>query len=92
MTHRFHSAYEPFTCAICTRHFDCSEPYFINTRSAPISPVCLSCEYTWGQHAIGKVDGGSFRDRRIVRLGAALADALSAHCYRKLDGGRYGQA
>lgn len=69
-----------FTCAICERA--------VSTRwngSGPrsiIPPLCLYCEgdYSRGR---GKAVAGSYRDRRFVAQGHALAEALRCEAARQ---------
>jgi len=46
-------------------------------RCETIKPVCWSCECDYSK-GVGKPLGGTFRDRRNVARGIALAEAL--HC------------
>jgi hypothetical protein len=67
-----------FICAICERPVDNRFPGARQTMSLP--PVCRYCENVWGRRVPPK---GAFRDRRIIRQGCALAEALSAEAYRR---------
>jgi hypothetical protein len=53
-----------------------------------IPPICTSCE-KWHSEGVGKPAGGSFRDRREVRRGVALANALHDEAARKQWGDKY---
>ena len=70
-----------FECAICQRRIDMRW----NPRrgsGATLPPVCLYCEgiYSRGH---GKPSGGTFRDRRTVTQGLALAEALRCEAAHK---------
>ena len=63
-----------FVCVVCERAVDMRwslRPH----RHSSIKPICSYCEdqYTQG---VGKPKHGSFRDRREVMRGLALAEAL----------------
>lgn len=64
---------EAFCCAICTRIINLR--WNRRGRDEELPPVCIGCErqYTEG---VGKPAHGSFRDRREVMRGFALAEAL----------------
>lgn len=62
-----------YTCAVCLRLVPMRWEHHKPTM--PIWPLCRWCE---GEYArgVGKPTGGSFRDRREVARGFALAEAL----------------
>ncbi|HEY9219574.1 MAG TPA: hypothetical protein VIO94_16115 [Phenylobacterium sp.] len=77
---------ENFVCAICQRsiemRWNCAGPGEI------IPPVCRYCEKAYSR-GIGRPLVGSFRDRRIITQGFALAEALRDEAARKTWGSRY---
>lgn len=64
---------DDFTCAICRRPV-CMR-WSMGRRFDPLPPICRSCEHGYGGNGRGQ-SGGSFRDRREVVRGIALAEAL----------------
>lgn len=62
-----------FICAVCKRHV-CMR-WSMGRRFDPLPPVCRGCEHSYGGNGRGQ-SGGSFRDRREVVRGIALAEAL----------------
>lgn len=80
---------DDFTCAICRRTISMRW-----NRMGPgeiIPPVCLYCEgdFTRG---VRKPEAGSFRDRRMVTQGLALAEALRTAAAHKKWGTSFAQA
>lgn len=69
-----------FVCAICQRAI--SIRWNGRGRDAHIPPVCLSCERNYSQ-GIALASHGAFRDRREVRRGLALAEALRCEAMRQ---------
>ncbi|KFI34261.1 hypothetical protein CG51_05315 [Haematobacter missouriensis] len=67
------SGARPFICAICERPGWRRWPGPIQCH--PIAPCCALCERKWG---IAMLPAGAFRDRRIVGLIFALANALES--------------
>lgn len=74
-----------FTCVIC-QHDSSLRWNSPNRRDTIIPPICTFCEghYTDG---IGLPSRGAFRDRREVKRGFAVAEAL--HTAARLDKWRY---
>lgn len=80
---------DDFTCAICLhpvnmrwsmgRHFD------------PLPPLCRWCEKSYGGKGAGQ-SAGSFRDRREVVRGLALAEALRTQALSMQWGARHAAA
>lgn len=66
---------EDFTCVICQRVVDMRWSSFRVHRSTPIAPFCTTCEHTYTE-GVGEPKHGSFRDRREVKRGLAIAEAL----------------
>lgn len=78
-----------FTCAICQRAIDMRW-----NRRGPdetIPPVCRYCEGEYSR-GVGVPFAASFRDRRVIAQGFALAEALRCEAVRMTWGNRYGQA
>ena len=69
-----------FRCAICQR--DICMRWNGPGRDEIIAPLCTGCE-RWHAEGIGKPFGGSLRDRREVRRGIALANALHDEAARQ---------
>lgn len=67
-----------FLCAICGRQAWSRWPGAIQLH--PVEPVCRSCEIEWG---VGAQPAGAFRDRRIVGIILALANALETEARQK---------
>lgn len=77
---------DDFTCAICRRTVSMRW-----NRVGPnecIPPVCRSCEVTYAQ-GIRKPVAGSYRDRRMVTQGFALAEALRVDAAHKKWGSSF---
>ncbi len=62
-----------YVCAICQRLV--STRWNIRGRTQSIPPFCGSCEHEYTR-GIGQPRHGSFRDRREVMRGFAIAEAL----------------
>ena len=87
--HRFHNTYEPFTCAICEREFDCGEPYLMRVQTTHIPPVCNWCTDTFSPIKYLQHLHGAHKDRRILVQGLALSGALLTHSnIRDYENGR----
>lgn len=70
-----------FTCAICQHRVDMRWTFRIKADT-PLAPICRFCE-GWYSSRIGKPSGGSHRDRREVRRGVALAEALHSEAMKQ---------
>lgn len=66
-----------FVCAICQRNVDMRWAGFRVRKDTPLAPFCVYCEQQYSA-GIGQTQHGSFRDRREVKRGFAIAEAL--HC------------
>jgi hypothetical protein len=78
-----------FNCGICGRIVTMRW-----NRTGPdeiIPPICASCEREFS-HRIGKPIGGTLRDRREVRRGFAVAEALHSEACRMKWEKQYGWA
>jgi len=77
-----------FICAICLRTV-CGRWGAQRGPDRALPPLCRYCEqsYTAG---VGKPSAGSFRDRREVMRGFALAEALRCEAMQKTWERRYG--
>lgn len=73
---------EDFTCAICQRKVDMRWAGFRVRKDTPLPPFCTYCEHQYTQ-GIGRPQHGSFRDRREVIRGFAIAEALNAAAMHK---------
>lgn len=78
-----------FTCAICRRLIEMrwNRP----GRGECIPPICLYCEGQFSS-GVGKPAGGSFRDRRTVIRGFAIAEALRTAAAHKKWGSSFAEA
>lgn len=63
-----------FTCAICERRINMRFNRYWK-KDAHIAPICHGCEI-WYAKGVGKPTAGTFMDRRNVRRGFAIAEAL----------------
>jgi hypothetical protein len=72
---------DDFTCAICQRRVDMRWTFRIKADTS-LAPICRSCE-VWYSLRVGKPVGGSYRDRREVRRGVALAEALYSEAMKQ---------
>lgn len=70
-----------FVCAICQRDVDMRWSFSVRAHTS-FAPICFSCE-RWYSGRVGKPDGGSFRDRREVQRGVAIAEALRTEAMRQ---------
>ena len=68
-------AQSDYDCAICQRRVSMRFVYTPGKPWTPVRPLCLSCERDYSR-GVGKPLGGSFRDRRNVTIGLALAEGL----------------
>lgn len=78
-----------FRCAICRRLVDMRW-----NRRGPdevIPPLCRYCERDFSSGVRTPADG-SFRDRRIISQGFALAEALRTAAAHQKWGGSFGKA
>lgn len=64
-----------FQCKLCERVVDMR--WYGRGRDTPLAPICFSCEREY-REGHGTPTGGSFRDRREVMRGFAVAEYL--HC------------
>ena len=64
---------EDFDWAICQSRVDMRWSRY--RHDGPIAPVCRRCETYYGRHRSVPM-AGAFRDRREVRRGLALSEAL----------------
>lgn len=77
----------PFTCVICRHSVDMRWNH-LRGPGQIVPPICLSCERSYS-HGVGKPKGGTFRDRRNVMRGVALAEALHSEAARQNWKARY---
>lgn len=85
-------AFQPepdFTCAICQRNIEMR--WNFRRPSEALPPICLSCEQVFSE-GVGKPTAGSMRDRRMVRQGVALTEALRTAAAHRTWGGSFGSA
>jgi len=80
---------EAFTCAICERQIDTR--WNMPGRAMTIPPFCQGCEHQYTQ-GIGMPTAGSFRDRRQVQRGFAIAEALHSAAAQKRWSDNHGNA
>lgn len=71
---------EDFTCAICERVI--SMRWNGRGPGTIKPPLCLYCEGLYSQ-GVGKPSAGALGDRRMVRQGFALSEALRCEAARK---------
>jgi hypothetical protein len=71
-----------FTCAICERVISMRFNVYHAGRNKQHAPICAGCETEWARN-IGKPEGGSFMDRRMVARGNAIAEALHSAALRQ---------
>lgn len=78
---------DDFICAVCQHPVSMTW-----NRRGPdeiIPPLCRWCEGHYGRRDWRMDGAGTFRDRRIVRQGLALAEALASHASVKEWEGRH---
>jgi hypothetical protein len=80
---------EDFDCAICQRQICMRWNFTGPTMTIP--PICRLCE-DWYTRGVGKPTAGSFRDRREVMRGFAIAEALHSAAGSKRWSETYGTA
>ena len=80
---------ETFVCAICQN--EKSLRWNVSGRTKTIPPICFHCETHYGGKS-GHLQSGSFRDRREVTRGLALAEALRCAASHKKWSKIYGYA
>lgn len=51
-------------------------------RDTPLAPICIGCERDFSE-GVGRPAAGSFRDRREVMRGFAVAEYLQAAALRQ---------
>lgn len=78
-----------FTCAICQRIVDMRWNHLRKGLNRIEPPVCRPCEREYAR-GIGKPTAGSFKDRRNIEQGVALAEALRCEAARKTWSTHYG--
>jgi hypothetical protein len=78
-----------FTCAICQRTVDTRWNHLRPGPDRIEPPVCRPCEREYSR-GVGKPIGGSFKDRRNVTQGVALAEALRTEAARQTWSVQYG--
>jgi hypothetical protein len=72
---------DEFMCAICQRQVDTRWNHLRKGLNRIEPPVCCPCEREYSR-GIGKPASGSFKDRRNVAQGVALAEALRCEAAR----------
>lgn len=77
----------PFTCAICGEHREYRWPGPV--QCWPVEPVCRWCEQTFGSVVPAP---GAFRDRRLLSVFSALAEALHTEAAHQHYRRHYGTA
>lgn len=73
---------EAFTCAICEQQED--RRFAWRPQDVGIAPICKRCEHSWSTYSSwngssrdqGRVNAGTFGDRRMARRLFAIAEAL----------------
>jgi hypothetical protein len=82
-------AQQDFVCAICQRPVEMRWNRHGPDETLP--PLCRCCEAEFSR-GVGKPADGSFRDRRIIRQGYALTEALRTAAAHQKWGGSFGKA
>jgi hypothetical protein len=76
-----------FSCVICRYSVDMRWNH-LRGPGQIVPPICMNCERSYS-HGVGKPKVGTFRDRRNVMRGVALAEALHSEAARQTWKARY---